>query len=153
MNFKHNITLALIFCLSIAVVWWVFSTSPTAPQPDEPQTITNDQATEATTNQTITNDQQAADEHHQAMLNKFEQLKADRTTLKKKLARLKHKLWNMKFDPETAKTINQDMMAGHQLINNPNLLGAFSSVEEIENEIAKVQFAINSLVAIENIKQ
>ncbi len=85
------------------------------------------------------------DEKVKLMTAEFEILKQERTKLKRRLSRLKHEMWGMKFTPDKAKNINEIMMTAHKLIKNPNMLGAFSSVEGIKDEISKIQFANKSI--------
>ncbi len=85
------------------------------------------------------------DEKVKLMTAKFEVLEQERKNLKRRLSRLKHEMWGLKFSPEKAKKMNEIMMTAHKLIKNPNMLGAFSSVEGIEDEIAKIQFANKSI--------
>jgi hypothetical protein len=85
------------------------------------------------------------DEKVKLMTAEFEILEQERTKLKRRLSRLKHEMWGMKFTPDKAKNINEIMMAAHKLIKNPDMLGAFSGVEGIKDEISKIQFANKSI--------
>lgn len=85
------------------------------------------------------------DEKVKLMTAEFEDLEQERKKLKRRLSRLKHEMWGLKFTPEKAKKMNEIMMAAHKLIKNPDMLGAFSSVEEIQDEFAKIQFADKSI--------
>ena len=81
----------------------------------------------------------------QLMKAEYDKLAKARTNLKRRLGRLKHELWGLKFSAVEAKEINGIMMGAHKLIKNPSMLGAFSNVDGIENEFAKVMFADRSL--------
>ena len=72
-------------------------------------------------------------------------LQKDRKNLKRRLSRLKHDMWGLSFDPEMAKKMSEIMLNAYKLIKNPNMLGAFSSVKEIQDEIAKIKFAKNAI--------
>jgi len=85
------------------------------------------------------------DEKIRLMTAEYEILEKARKKLKRRLARLKHDMWRLKFIPEKAKQMNKIMMNSHKLINNPDMLGAFSNVEGIKDEIAKIKFAEKSL--------
>lgn len=85
------------------------------------------------------------DEKVKLMTAEFEVLEQERKKLKRRLSRLKHEMWGLKFTPEKAKKMNELMMTAHKLIKNPDMLGAFSSVEGIQDEIAKIQFANKSI--------
>lgn len=54
-------------------------------------------------------------------------------------------MWGLKFAPETAKKMSEIMLNSHKLIKNPDMLGAFSSVKGIQDEIAKIKFAESSI--------
>lgn len=85
------------------------------------------------------------DEKVSLMKAEYEVLEAERKKLQRRLSRLKHDMWGLKFVPEKAKQINEIMMNAHKLIKNPYLLGAFSSVKAIQDEIAKIKFAEKSV--------
>ncbi|MCZ6804647.1 MAG: hypothetical protein O7D86_12145 [Proteobacteria bacterium] len=85
------------------------------------------------------------DEKIKLMTAEYEILKKTRKKLKSRLARLKHDMWGLKFFPEKAKEMNGILMNAHKLIKNPDMLGAFSNVKGIQDEIAKVNFAKKSL--------
>lgn len=81
----------------------------------------------------------------------YETLESGRKDLKRRLSRLKHELWDLKFEPEKAKMISDTLLEAHKLIKNPEMLGAFVGVREIEDEIAKIQFADKSLNQIDEL--
>jgi hypothetical protein len=85
------------------------------------------------------------DEKVKQMTAEYETLEKERKILKRHLARLKHDMWGLKFDPEKAKQISNIMLYAHKLIKNPDMLGAFSNAEGIKDEVAKVKFAEKSL--------
>ncbi len=60
-------------------------------------------------------------------------------------------MWGLKFPAATSKNISTTVMGANKLLKNPHMLGAFSSVEEIKDEIAKVDFAEKSLINIDEI--
>jgi Pyruvate/2-oxoacid:ferredoxin oxidoreductase gamma subunit len=81
----------------------------------------------------------------------YEVLEEARTKLKRHIAKLKHEMWGLKFTKEKAKKISTTVMGANKLLKNPHMLGAFSNVEQIQNEIAKVNFAEKSLEEIDEI--
>ena len=85
------------------------------------------------------------DEKIKLMTAEYEILNKARKKLKSRLARLKHDMWGLKFVPEKVKQINKILLNAHKLFKNPDMLGAFSNVEGIRDEIAKVNFAEKSL--------
>jgi len=88
------------------------------------------------------------DEKIKLMTVEYEILNKARKKLKRHLARLKHDMWGLKFVPKKVKQINDILMNAHKLFNNPDMLGAFSNVEGIRDEIAKVNFAETSLAQV-----
>jgi len=104
---------------------------------------------EAATNRDVilSSDLNAAsdDEKIELMTAEYEILEKERKNLKRRLSRLKHDMWGQKFAPETAKKMSEIMLNSHKLIKNPDMLGAFSSVKGIQDEIAKVEFAKTSI--------
>ncbi len=79
------------------------------------------------------------------MMAEYAILEQGRHNLKRRLARLRHEIWGLKFPTEKAKHINETLLNAHKLLKNPYMLGAFSDVEEIQTEIEKVRFADKSL--------
>ena len=78
-------------------------------------------------------------------------LEKERKRLKKRMARLKHEMWGMKFDADEASKINEIIINAVGLNKNPAMLGAFSSVEQIRDETAKIEFAHKSLDQVSEI--
>lgn len=88
------------------------------------------------------------DEKIKLMTAEYEILEKERKNLKRRLSRLKHDMWGLKFAPETAKKMSEIMLNSHKLIKNPDMLGAFSSVKGIQDEIAKIKFAESSIEVV-----
>ncbi len=85
------------------------------------------------------------------MTAKYEILEQARKKLKRHQAYLKHEMWGLKFESKKAKKMSMSLMSASKLLNNPPMLGAFLSVEQIKDEIAKVNFAEKSLDEVEEI--
>ena len=51
----------------------------------------------------------------------------------------------LKFDKNKADEMREILLVAHKLIKNPDMLGAFSDVESISNEVSKLKFANKSL--------
>ncbi len=85
------------------------------------------------------------DERTKLMTTEYEILQQERKKLKRHLARLKHDMWGLKFSPDKAKQMSATVMGASNVLRNPDMLGAFSNVEGIKDEIAKVNFAEKSL--------
>jgi len=101
----------------------------------------NDEATKSDVILSLNLNEPSDDEKIKLMTAEYEILEKERKKLKRRLSRLKHDMWGQKFAPETAKKMSEIMMNSHKLIKNPDMLGAFSSVKGIQDEILKVKFA------------
>ena len=54
-------------------------------------------------------------------------------------------MWGLKFEKDKAKHMNEVLLNAHKLIKNPDMLGAFSDVKNIRDEIIKIKFINKSL--------
>ena len=85
------------------------------------------------------------DQRNEIMLAEYKVLEKERRALKQRLARLKHYMWGLKFEKDKAKHMNEVLLNAHKLIKNPDMLGAFSDVKNIRDEIIKIKFINKSL--------
>ena len=85
------------------------------------------------------------DQRNEIMLAEYKVLEKERRALKQRLARLKHYMWGLKFEKDKAKQMNEVLLNAHKLIKNPDMLGAFSDVKNIRDEIIKIKFINKSL--------
>ena len=81
----------------------------------------------------------------------FERLEEARNDLKRHIALLKHQMWGLRFPPEVSKKISQTVLGANRLLKNPHMLGAFHNVEQIKDEIAKIDYANSTLVEVDEI--
>ncbi|MAJ91260.1 MAG: hypothetical protein CMF40_03620 [Legionellales bacterium] len=86
-----------------------------------------------------------SEQRHELMKQEYEVLEKERRILKQRLGRLKHHLYGLKFDKNKADEMREILLVAHKLIKNPDMLGAFSDVESISNEVSKLKFANKSL--------
>ena len=94
------------------------------------------------------------DQRNEIMHAEYKVLEKERRGLKQRLARLKHYIWGLKFEKDKAKQMNEVLLNAHKLIKNPDMLGAFSNVKNIRDEIIKIKFINKSLDQVtETIKQ
>ncbi|MBL1142329.1 MAG: hypothetical protein HND53_09895 [Proteobacteria bacterium] len=91
------------------------------------------------------------EEKTKLMTAEFEILEQARKNLKRHIARLKHEMWGLKFPPDIAKKLSKTVLSANKLLKNPHMLGAFSNVQQIKDELAKVEFAEKSLEEIDEI--
>ena len=85
------------------------------------------------------------------MKTEYALLEQARKTLKRRLSRLKHYLWDMKFSPEDAKKASDSLLYAYKLLKNPDQLGAFSNVAMIADERAKIHFASKGLDGVDQL--
>lgn len=79
----------------------------------------------------------------------FEKLKVARRNLESRLNRLKAIMWGTELDKEEAEAINEQMKNGYALLKHQKLMGAYTGVEQISDELARVEFINNYLREIE----
>ena len=94
-----------------------------------------------------------SEQRHELMKQEYEVLEKERRILKQRLGRLKHHLYGLKFDKNKADEMREILLVAHKLIKNPDMLGAFSDVEGIRNEVSKLKFANKSLNRISEMIQ
>jgi len=88
---------------------------------------------------------------YETMKSEYKILEKERRILKQHLALLKHSMWGLKFDKDKAKEMSAILLGAHKLIKNPDMLGAFSDVKGIKDEIMKLRFANKSLDQVKEI--
>lgn len=76
-------------------------------------------------------------------------LQKDRDTLKRQLGLVRTDVWGLKLPWQQADAIEDKLLNGYKLLKHPPMLGAFTSVEEISEERARVQGALDDLAQIE----
>ena len=81
----------------------------------------------------------------------YAKLEESRNRLKGRLGIIKARTWNLELSPEQAGEINKEVNRSYVLLKNPPLLGAFSSVEEIEKGIRKLEAIHNKLDKAEEV--
>ncbi len=91
------------------------------------------------------------EEKTKLMKAEYEILELSRKNLKRHLGKLKHDMWGLKFPSDIAKELSTSVMSASKLLKNPHMLGAFSNVEQIKDEVAKVNFAEKSLEEVDEI--
>ena len=93
--------------------------------------------------------QAAERQRREAMRAEYDKLEQARDAVRKRLGKLKSRLWKLRVEPERARAIQEQLHQGYALLKNPPLLGAFSSVDEIAGEIEKVNGVNDRLEALE----
>jgi len=91
------------------------------------------------------------EDRYEAMKSEYKIIEKERRSLKQRLARLKHNMWGLKFEKNTAKEMSEILLNAHKLIKNPGMLGSFSDIENIRDEIMKLRFANKALDQVSDI--
>ena len=84
-----------------------------------------------------------------AMRAEYDKLEQAREAVRQRLGVLNSRAWKLRVAPGRARAIREQMQQGYALLKNPPLLGAFSSVGEIADEIEKVQGVNDRLKTLE----
>lgn len=79
----------------------------------------------------------------------YAELKKDRDRLNRQLGLVRTDVWGLKLPRQQADSIEDKLLNGYKLLKHPPLLGAFSNVEQISEERAKVQGALDDMAQIE----
>lgn len=79
----------------------------------------------------------------------YAELEHAREALRRQLGKLKARLWNARLPADQARALTKQMRAGHALLKNPPLLGAFRNVEAMRRETAKVNSVADKLRELE----
>lgn len=99
--------------------------------------------------QTAEHDVSGSKKRIAAMRAAYAELEQARDTVRRQLGRLKSRTWKLRVSPEQARAITEQMQQGYAILKNPPMLGAFSSVAEIRQELGKVTRAADKLSALE----
>ncbi len=124
----------VVLCL-LVIVWFIYHTIFGENGQVPSKELETVEPVKTNIKQSSENEQ---DLKRQQMADKYVDLKAIRKKISMRLSRLSSRLRRSEFPPEEAKTISQDMRRAGYLLKNPKLLGAFSSPQEIEDEIEQL---------------
>ncbi len=95
----------------------------------------------------------AEEERYAAILAEYKKLEKARRNLDRRLARIKAVMWNVELPAEQAKEIVGKIRKGYELLKTKKLLGAFSGLQSISDELARVEYAYENLEGmVEEIK-
>lgn len=140
--------LAIVFLLIAATIVFIFRPQPSY---EAGKTVPVQAPTPAVEEQAAKNQEQIrADQRRGAMQNEFDQLARARRDLEQKLNNLKVVLWDLKLPRAESDAITEKMKNSYAMLKNPRLLGAYSSVEEISTERARVKYLYAQLQEIED---
>ena len=140
--------MAIVFLLVVATVIFVIRPQPgyeagkTGPVPAATNSV---EVIPAEDPEQIQADQRRAD-----MEAEFDQLARARRDLDQKLNKLKVVLWDLKLPRAEGDAITETLKNGYAMLKNPNMLGAYSGVDDISTELARVKYLYAQLQQIED---
>lgn len=140
--------LGIVFIMIVATVIFIFRPPPTheagkgTPAPEEVTPPVETAAPEES--------QAQAELRRAAMQKEFDELALARRNLEQKLNKLKVVLWDVKLPRAESEAITATMQKSYAMLKNPKLLGAFSSVDQISTELARVKYQYAQLQEIED---
>ncbi len=106
-----------------------------------------------TVDQAMVENELAEEERYAAILAEYKKLEKARRNLDRRLARIKGVMWNVELPAGQAEKIVSKVRKGYALLKTKKLLGAFSGLESISEELARVEYANQELEGvIEEIK-
>jgi len=104
-------------------------------------------------NQAVDENELAEEERYAAILAEYKKLEKARRNLDRRLARIKAVMWNVELPADQAEDIVSKVRKGYALLKTKKLLGAFSGLESISEELVRVEYANQELEGvIEEIK-
>ncbi|MGH8121027.1 MAG: hypothetical protein ACRESK_10480 [Gammaproteobacteria bacterium] len=140
--------LGMVFILVVATLIFIFRPQPTfeagkaVPVPEE---VT------PPAEQAATAEQPSPDELRRAAMHaEFDELAHARRNLEQKLNKLKVVLWDVKLPRAESEAITETMKNSYAMLKNLKLLGAYSGVEQISTELARVKYLYAQLQEIED---
>ncbi len=135
--------LFIVLALVVGTMVFVFGLFGT----DEKAVVVSKPAVVSTTENEVGND--AAEEARYAAIQaEYKILEKARRNLDRRLARIKAVMWNVQLPPEQAKDIVSKMRKGYGLLKTKKLLGAFSGLQSISDELARVEYAHQKLEGV-----
>lgn len=90
----------------------------------------------------------AEDEQYTAILAEYKKLEKARRNLDRRLAQIKAVMWNVELPAEQAEEIVSKLRKGYELLKTKKLLGAFSGLQSISDELARVEYAYENLEGV-----
>lgn len=107
-----------------------------------------------TVEQEMDENQIAEEERYVAILAEYKKLEKARRNLDRRLARIKGVMWNVELPADQAEEMVSKVRKGYGLLKSKKLLGAFSGLESISDELARVEYTYQDLEGlVEEIKE
>lgn len=142
--------LGIVLCLIIATVYFITRPEPVFEAGKE--TVVPQTKQEPVLDSSLVNEENASKENARraAMEAEYTKLEKARRNLESRLNRLKAIFWGVKVPKEEYETISTQMKNGYKLLKDKKLMGAYTDVSAISNELSRVEFIDNYLQGIEN---
>ena len=96
----------------------------------------------------VDEDEIAEEKRYAAILAEYKKLEKARRNLDRRLARIKGVMWNVEFPAEQAREIVSKIRKGYALLKTKKLLGAFTGLESISDELARVEYVHQNLESV-----
>lgn len=153
---KRKLSIGLAVIILAALLYFLLFPAPlseqqsldTSPVETAKQPVLSDTVTADNTVVKETDDSEA---RRQRMEEAYQRLEQARKDLRRRLDRLKSRLWNLELPAAQARQVSEDMRRGYLMLKNPLLLGAFYDDQGIEREIKKIGAINKNLVEIETL--
>lgn len=141
--------LLIVFALVVGTMAFVFGWFGT----DEQTVVIKVPVESETINTTADEVNIAEEERFQAIQAEYKKLEKARRNLDRRLAHIKAIMWGVTLPPEQAEDVVSKIRIGYELLKSKKLLGAFSSLQDISDELTQVEYAHQNLEGvIEQIK-
>jgi len=137
--------LLIVLALMIATVAFVFGWFGS----DSKNVVVNVPVVEnQIVNEAMDENEIAEEERYAAILAEYKKLEKARRNLDRRLARIKGVMWNVELPAEQAEEIVSKIRKGYALLKSKKLLGAFSGLESISDELARVEYTYQDLEGV-----
>lgn len=93
-------------------------------------------------------DEIAEEKRYVAIQAEYKKLEKARRNLDRRLARIKGIMWNVEFPAEQAREIVSKIRKGYALLKTKKLLGAFTGLESVSDELARVEYVHQNLESV-----
>lgn len=142
MKYILIIASVLLIAITVLIFNW-FSDDSAIVEPVEPVEPVEIAQQSADRDDSVNDVEQ--DERYLAMQARYKALERARRDLDRSLARIKAKMWNVELPAAQARDINRQIRQAYEFLKFKKLLGAFSDIQEIEDELARIRHIDNSL--------
>ena len=137
--------LFIVLALVVGTMVFVFGLFGT----DEKAVVVTTPTAVPTTVNELEDENDAAEEARYAAIKaEYKKLEKARRNLDRRLARIKGVMWNVQLPAKQAEDIVSKMRKGYGLLKTKKLLGAFSGLQSISDELARVEYAYKNLEGV-----